>query len=156
MQKIRIKYFHDDMEKLTYIDGKSDWIDLRAAEDVELKAGEFKLVPLALPWSCQRAMRPTWFREAAPTKTSVSSRLTIWASSMKATAETTTSGSSRPMRSATQRSAGETASASSASWSISLLSYSKKPIPWIMRTGAVSEVPEEGKEHGEGTEHRTA
>lgn len=25
-----------------------------------------------------------------------------------------------------------------------------------MRTGAVSEVPEEGKEHGEGTEHRTA
>ena len=48
MQKIRIKYFHDDMEKLTYIDGKSDWIDLRAAEDVELKAGEFKLVPLGV------------------------------------------------------------------------------------------------------------
>ena len=44
MQKIRIKYFRDDMEKLTYIDGKSDWIDLRAAEDVEMKAGEFKLV----------------------------------------------------------------------------------------------------------------
>ena len=48
MQKIRIKYFHDDMEKLTYIDGKSDWIDLRAAEDVEMKAGEFKLVPLGI------------------------------------------------------------------------------------------------------------
>ena len=48
MQKIRIKYFHDDMEKLTYIDGKSDWIDLRAAENVELKAGEFKLVPLGV------------------------------------------------------------------------------------------------------------
>ena len=48
MQKIRIKYFHDDMEKLTYIDGKSDWIDLRAAEDVELKAGEFKLIPLGI------------------------------------------------------------------------------------------------------------
>ena len=48
MQKIRIKYFHDDMEKLTYIDGKSDWIDLRAAEDVELKAGDFKLVPLGV------------------------------------------------------------------------------------------------------------
>ena len=45
MQKIKIKYFYDDMEKLTYIDGKSDWIDLRAAEDVEMKAGEFKLVP---------------------------------------------------------------------------------------------------------------
>ena len=48
MQKSRIKYFHDDMEKLTYIDGKSDWIDLLAAEDVELKAGEFKLVPLGV------------------------------------------------------------------------------------------------------------
>ena len=48
MQKIRIKYFHEDMEKLTYIDGKSDWIDLRAAEDVEMKAGEFKLVPLGI------------------------------------------------------------------------------------------------------------
>ena len=48
MQKIRIKYFYDDMEKLTYIDGKSDWIDLRAAEDVEMKAGEFKLVPLGI------------------------------------------------------------------------------------------------------------
>ena len=48
MQKIRIKYFYDDMEKLTYIDGKSDWIDLRAAEDVEMKEGEFKLVPLGI------------------------------------------------------------------------------------------------------------
>lgn len=48
MQKIRIKYFQKDMEKLTYIDGKSDWIDLRAAEDVEMKAGEFKLVPLGI------------------------------------------------------------------------------------------------------------
>ena len=36
MQKIRIKYFYDDMEKLTYIDGKSDWIDLSAAEEVTL------------------------------------------------------------------------------------------------------------------------
>ena len=36
--KIRIKYFTDKIDKLCYIDGKSDWIDLRAAEDVELKA----------------------------------------------------------------------------------------------------------------------
>ena len=33
---------------LEYIDGKSDWIALRAAEDVELKAGEFKLIPLGV------------------------------------------------------------------------------------------------------------
>ena len=33
MEKIRIKYFSEDIEKLTYIDGKSDWIDLRAANE---------------------------------------------------------------------------------------------------------------------------
>lgn len=45
---IKIKYFTDKIEKLTYIDGKSDWIDLRAAEDVALKKGEFKLIPLGV------------------------------------------------------------------------------------------------------------
>ena len=48
MKTITIKYFTDKIEKLTYIDGKSDWIDLRAAEDVALKAGEFKLIPLGV------------------------------------------------------------------------------------------------------------
>ena len=42
MKNIQIKYFTDEIEKLTYIDGKSDWIDLRAAEDVDLKQGELK------------------------------------------------------------------------------------------------------------------
>lgn len=47
--KIQIKYFSDKIEKLDYIGGeKSDWIDLRAAKDVELKAGEFKLIPLGI------------------------------------------------------------------------------------------------------------
>ena len=48
MPKIRIKYFNDNIEKLTYIGGKSDWIDLRAAEDLELAAGEVKLIPLGV------------------------------------------------------------------------------------------------------------
>mgnify|MGYP002746003685 FL=1 len=48
METIKIKYFNDKLEKLTYIDGKSDWIDLRAAEDVDLKQGEFKLIPLGV------------------------------------------------------------------------------------------------------------
>lgn len=48
MEKIRIKYFTDEIEKLDYIDGKSDWIDLRASEEVELKAGDFKLIPLGV------------------------------------------------------------------------------------------------------------
>ena len=45
---IKIKYFTDKIDKLCYVDGKSDWIDLRAAETVELKAGEFKLIPLGI------------------------------------------------------------------------------------------------------------
>lgn len=48
MPKIRIKYFTDQIEKLAYIGGKSDWIDLRAAEDIEMKAGEFRLIPLGI------------------------------------------------------------------------------------------------------------
>ena len=47
-QTIRIKYFTDKIDKLAYIGGKSDWIDLRAAERVELKKGEFKLIPLGV------------------------------------------------------------------------------------------------------------
>lgn len=46
--EIKIKYFSDKIEKLCFIDGKSDWIDLRAAKDVELKAGEFALIPLGI------------------------------------------------------------------------------------------------------------
>ena len=48
METIKIKYFTEEIDKLTYIDGKSDWIDLRASETVELKAGEFKLIPLGV------------------------------------------------------------------------------------------------------------
>ncbi len=47
-KEIKIKYFNDKLEKLQYIDGKSDWIDLRSAEDIDLKQGEFKLVPLGI------------------------------------------------------------------------------------------------------------
>ncbi|MBD5457601.1 MAG: dUTP diphosphatase [Lachnospiraceae bacterium] len=47
-ETIKIKYFTDKIEKLTYIDGRSDWIDLRAAEEVTLQKGEFKLVPLGV------------------------------------------------------------------------------------------------------------
>ena len=47
-ETIKIKYHADEIEKLRYIDGKSDWIDLRAAEDVELKAGEFKMISLGV------------------------------------------------------------------------------------------------------------
>ena len=48
METIKIKYHSDAIDKLDYIDGKSDWIDLRAAEEVEFKAGEFKLINLGV------------------------------------------------------------------------------------------------------------
>ena len=48
LKEIKIKYFTDGIKPLEYIDGKSDWIDLRASETVELKAGEFKLIPLGI------------------------------------------------------------------------------------------------------------
>ena len=35
MENIRIKYFTDRIDKLEYIDGKSDWFDLRARVSVE-------------------------------------------------------------------------------------------------------------------------
>ena len=46
MKKIKIKYF-SDIEKIKKVDN-SDWIDLRSAIDVELKANEFKLIPLGV------------------------------------------------------------------------------------------------------------
>ena len=46
MKKIKIKYF-SDIEKIKKVDN-GDWIDLRSAIDVELKANEFKLIPLGI------------------------------------------------------------------------------------------------------------
>ena len=48
MKKIIIKYKSDDIERLRYIDGKSDWIDLRSSEDVILKAGEATYIPFGI------------------------------------------------------------------------------------------------------------
>ncbi len=46
--EIKIKYFAD-ITPIDFIEGnKSDWIDLRSAEDVTLKAGEFKLIKLGV------------------------------------------------------------------------------------------------------------
>lgn len=47
MVAIKIKYFDAEIEKIEKID-KGDWIDLSAAETVELKRGEFKLIKLGV------------------------------------------------------------------------------------------------------------
>ena len=48
MKTIKIKYFSEEIERLAYIAGKSDWIDLRAAKETVLKKGEFALIPLGV------------------------------------------------------------------------------------------------------------
>lgn len=48
METIRIKYFSDAVPPLCQVDGKSDWIDLYAAETVTLRAGESALIPLGV------------------------------------------------------------------------------------------------------------
>lgn len=47
MDTIKVKYHNKNIDKIKKID-KGDWIDLRAAENVSLKAGEFKLVNLGV------------------------------------------------------------------------------------------------------------
>ncbi len=47
MHTIKIKYHNTNIDKIEKIE-KGDWIDLRAAETVSLKAGEFKLISLGV------------------------------------------------------------------------------------------------------------
>ena len=45
---LHIRYLSNKIEKLRYIDGRSDWIDLRAAEDMAIQKGECRLIPLGV------------------------------------------------------------------------------------------------------------
>ncbi len=47
MLKVKVKYLAEGLKPLAAIE-KGDWIDLRAAEDVAMKTGEFRLVPLGV------------------------------------------------------------------------------------------------------------
>ena len=47
VQNIKIKYFDNEIDKIEKIN-IGDWIDLRSAETVELKKGEFHLIPLGV------------------------------------------------------------------------------------------------------------
>ena len=91
-QTIRIKYFTDKIEKLTYIDGKSDWIDLRAAEDVSLKKGEFALIPLGIAMELPQGYELMLCQEALLLRILELYRQIIWVLLMSLIVEIMTSG----------------------------------------------------------------
>ena len=47
IMKIKIKYYDDTIQKLQKIK-QGDWIDLRSAETVSIKSGDFKLISLGV------------------------------------------------------------------------------------------------------------
>lgn len=47
MKEILVRYHNDNIDKIEEL-SKGDWIDLRAAETVELKAGDFKIISLGV------------------------------------------------------------------------------------------------------------
>lgn len=47
MNEILVRYHNDNIDKIEEL-SKGDWIDLRAAETVELKAGDFKIISLGV------------------------------------------------------------------------------------------------------------
>ena len=62
-QNIKVRYTVEGLEPLEYIgEGISDWVDLRAAEDVFLEEGEFRLISLGvaieLPRGYEAIMAP--------------------------------------------------------------------------------------------------
>lgn len=68
MEKIKIKYFDQEIEKIQKI-SKGDWIDLRSAGTYILKAGEYQLIQLGvgmiLPDGYEAHMLP---RSSTPSK----------------------------------------------------------------------------------------
>lgn len=47
-ETIKIKYHSEEIEKIAYLSGKGDWIDLRSAERVTLKKGEYRTISLGI------------------------------------------------------------------------------------------------------------
>jgi dUTP pyrophosphatase len=45
---IKIKYHSKEIDKITNIEGKSDWFDLRSAENISLVTGDYRLISLGI------------------------------------------------------------------------------------------------------------
>ena len=91
MLEIKVKYFAD-IEPIKFIENKSDWYDLRSAEDVEMKAGEFKLIKLELVSHYQKVTKQLLHQEVQPIKILELFKQIALALLMKVIVEITTSG----------------------------------------------------------------
>ena len=58
--QITIQYLDDTIPRLTYVGGKSDWIDLSAAETVTMKKGEFRLIHLGVAMKLPEGYEAHW------------------------------------------------------------------------------------------------
>jgi hypothetical protein len=95
MPEIEIHYFSDDAPRLERT-AKGDWIDLRAAADVTLRAGEFALIPLGRVDAPARGLRGAHrAAQLGHLKSGAFCRRTASASWTAATAARTTSGRCR-------------------------------------------------------------
>ena len=47
MSIIKVKYHVEDLERIT-VNEKGDWIDLRSAETIDMRAGEYKIISLGI------------------------------------------------------------------------------------------------------------
>ena len=74
-KELKVKYFVEDLEELCCVPG-SDWVDLRASEDLTLKAGEFRLIPLGIAVALPEGYEA---HVALPLKITGCSRPTPWA-----------------------------------------------------------------------------
>jgi len=48
METVYVRYLVEGLPELCYVDGKSDWIDLAAAETVTMSAGDFRKIRLGV------------------------------------------------------------------------------------------------------------
>lgn len=89
--QIKIKYSDDTQTRISKIE-QGDWIDLRAAEDITIKKGEFKLIPLGVAMELPEGYEAMSFRVQVHISISVSFRQIQWESLMNLIKATMTSG----------------------------------------------------------------
>ena len=93
--KVYIKYFDQEITRIEKI-SQGDWIDLRAAEDVEMKAGELRVIRLGVGMILPEGYEAHEAPAAAPKRISASTKPTASASLIIPTAARRMSGRCPP------------------------------------------------------------